>query len=373
MEMLSSVVSKKLELVNKLHQKSILPFVQIVGQGKRLKAPLVVDLDPTTFCDLACPECISKNLINQGQLGKDSLLRLAGELAESGVKAVILIGGGEPLMHKSVGAVMRTLSDANIHIGLVSNGTLLHRHMEEVSQLVSWTRISMDAATAETHMVFRPSGRANHVFPTIINNMEELARRKKGKLGYSFLLMYRQAADGSITASNYHELLAAGKLAKEIGCDYFEVKAAFDEGHFIIHTPAALLQDVREQYLALKELEDDAFRILHSSTFISLIERRTRVQSKSYQKCLTTELRTTITPSGVYTCPYHRGNTFAKIGDISEQSFQEMWQNADSSIIDPAKNCTFHCARHESNLEIERLATASPSDFEVVDDFDFFI
>ena len=373
MEILSSVVSKKLDLVNKLYQRSILPHVQTVAGGERLRAPLVIDLDPTTFCDLSCPECISKNLLNHGQLGQDRIERLAHELVEAEVKAVILIGGGEPLMHKSIGTVIGTLAEAGIHLGIVSNGTLIHRYMEQIAECVSWTRVSIDAATPETHGLFRPSGRKESVFPTITANMRELAKRKKGKLGYSFLLMYRQNGSGEVTETNYHELLEAGILARDIGCDYFEVKAAFDEGHFILHTPDYLLRSAREQYAALCELETDSFRILHSSTFTSLIERRNRVQAKQYSKCPTAELRTTVTPSGVYVCPYHRGNPFARIGDIGEQSFGEMWRQADSAIVNPQTDCNFHCARHDTNLEIASLPSMPAANVRAVDDFDLFI
>jgi len=109
---------KTLDLVEKLKQKSISPLVHAVGNGKRLSAPVVVDLDPTTFCDLACPECISSGVINKGQFDKDRVVSLAKELALSGVKAVVLIGGGEPLMHKSIGTVIEILYRSGLQIGL---------------------------------------------------------------------------------------------------------------------------------------------------------------------------------------------------------------------------------------------------------------
>ena len=373
MEMLSSVVSKKLDLVNKLYQRSILSHVETVASGERLRAPLVIDLDPTTFCDLSCPECISKNLLNNGQVTQDRIEKLAHELVEAEVKAVILIGGGEPLMHKSIGTVIRTLPEAGVHVGLVTNGTLIHRHLDHLAECVSWVRVSIDAATPETHGKFRPSGRKSSVFPAIVANMRELAKRKKGKLGYSFLLMYRQDANGAVTDTNYRDLLEGGMLARDIGCDYFEVKAAFDEGHFILHTPEDLLACAKQQRAALADLETDSFSILESSTFASLVERRNRVQSKQYSKCLTTELRTTVTPSGVYVCPYHRGNLFAKIGDITDTPFQVMWQNANTAMVDPRRDCNFHCARHNTNLEIAGFHLSPPDRSQLVDDFDLFI
>ena len=372
MEMLSSITDKKLDLVDKLYQKSIFSSVLRVATGERLEAPLVVDLDPTTFCDLSCPECISKLIINNGQLASDRLVTLAAELAASPVKAVILIGGGEPLMHKSTGPIITTLGKAGIQIGLVTNGTLIHRYLQQIADYVSWTRVSLDSATEETHTIFRPSGRSTPVFRQIVANMTALAKSKRGKLGYSFLLMYRADSQGQILASNYHELAPAGQLAKEIGCDYLEVKAFFDDGHFIMQIPLELRTTLYQQLAQLQKLEDDHFRILESSTVQALLRGEPRTSRKEYSRCLTIELRTTITPSGVYVCPYHRGNSEARIGDIANESLLEMWKKADTRIVNPSIQCQFHCARHDTNCELAVIGGrlhARP----LVEDYDFFI
>lgn len=367
-----ALVDKKLDLVDKLYQRSILPSVLRVAAGERLEAPLVVDLDPTTLCDLTCPECISKQIINHGQLAKDRLVTLAAELAASPVKAVVLIGGGEPLMHKSIGQVITTLGEAGIHLGLVTNGTLLHRYINEIATYLSWTRVSMDSATAETHAIFRPSGRSSPVFPQIVDNMRQLAKLKKGALGYSFLLMYRLDERGEVQASNYHELAAAGHLAKEIGCDYLEIKAFFDDGHFIHQPPGELRQILDKQMESLLALEGDNFRILESSTARSMLTDRPRVQVKNYTRCLTAEIRATITPTGVYTCPPHRGRPEARTGSIANQSLQEMWKNATTDMVNPSVQCGFHCARHDTNLEIELLGRSVTAHAQV-EDYDLFV
>jgi MoaA/NifB/PqqE/SkfB family radical SAM enzyme len=372
MTMLLSPTEESLNLVDKLYQISIYPKALEVGKGNRLKSPVVVDLDPTTFCDLACPECISKNIINQGQFDKDRLITFAEELAASEVKAVVLIGGGEPLMHKSIGSVIEILHSAEIQIGLVTNGTLIHRYLDELATMLSWIRVSMDAATPETHGVFRPSGRETSVFPTIVGNMRKLASRKEGNLGYSFLLLYRTDKRGNVTCSNYHEVFAAGELAKDIGCDYLEVKVMFDDHHFIIPTPSELLDSLKDQLDALREIEDGSFHVLSSSTYDALIERRDRVQEKDYCRCRIVEMRTTVTPTGVYVCPYHRGNQAARIGDIYKQSFAELWASARTDIVNPKRDCRFHCARHESNLEIHKMANGQ-SVTPTREDYDLFM
>jgi len=372
MKRLSSPADTSLELKGKLYQRSIYPKALEISKGKRLSSPIVVDLDPTTFCDLSCPECISKNVINQTQFSTERLVAFSNELASSEVKAVILIGGGEPLMHKGIGKTIDILSDAGIKIGLVTNGTLIHRYIDQLSTKLSWIRVSLDAATEETYDVFRPSGRKQSVFPTIISNMRNLASVRSGNLGYSFLLMYRMDDFGRIAVTNYHEVLAAGRLAKDIGCDYLEVKAMFDEHHYVIGTPDELLTLLHDQLEELKELEDANFTVLSSSTCGAIIEKKDRVQEKKYTRCNIGELRTTVTPSGVYLCPYHRGNAAARIGDIKVQDFSELWRTADIGIVNPSRDCQFHCARHESNLAIAAMAD-TVGHVRILDDYDPFI
>jgi hypothetical protein len=79
-----SVAIGRLDLTAKLHQPGIYDVVTKVAQDERSKAPVVVDLDPTSFCDLACPECISGKLLNQGRFTRERLGSLAEELVSMG-------------------------------------------------------------------------------------------------------------------------------------------------------------------------------------------------------------------------------------------------------------------------------------------------
>lgn len=368
----TSPVQTKLDLATKLYQESIYPSAVKVARGERLRAPLVVDLDPTSFCDLACPECISTGVLNQGQFSRRRLEQLAEEMAAAGVQAVILIGGGEPLMHKAVGRVMEILHSAGIRIGLVTNGTLIDRHLDDLAARLSWIRVSVDAATPETYDQFRPSRSGANQFPKIVANMRRLAQCKEGKLGYSFLLMQRRDDSGRVTGSNYHEVLQAGLLARSIGCDYFEIKAMMNDDHKVAKQTEADVALVSRQLETLRTLQSEHFRLLESSTWRELSRTAPEAQVKNYRTCRIAELRTTITPSGVYICAYHRGDPGARLGDVIATSLTKMWSEAEVEAVNPATDCQFHCARHESNVELERIGI-SPDASVVQADYDPFL
>ncbi|MFI6770497.1 radical SAM protein [Streptomyces sp. NPDC050355] len=350
------MTTDRLDLVSKLYQPSGWPRVLEAASGGSSRAPLVVDLDPTTFCDLACPECISGKLLNQGRFTPERLEALAEELIALSVRAVVLIGGGEPLAHRGTRGVLRILGEAGLAVGVVTNGTMIRQSLDELARYASWVRVSVDAGTRETYGLFRPDRKGRSVFDKVIENMRLFAEAKRGALGYSFLVMSRQEPDGR-TVTNSHEVLRAAELAHDIGCDYFETKAMFDDDHHIVQVPQGVLASVDRQLAeAAARLESETFQLINSSTLTSLRGHAGPVQPKAYHRCPVAELRTLVTPSGVYVCAYHRGNPLAKIGDAVTDDLATIWQDSDRGMIDPSRDCRFHCARHRSNLELDRIA-----------------
>lgn len=366
----------RLDLVDKLFQASLWPDVEAVAAGESLAAPVVVELDPTSFCDMRCPECISIELLNAGRFPRERLLSLAAEFAELGVRAVILIGGGEPLMHNAVGDVIDILGRAGIAVGLTTNGTMIHRYLEPIAEFGSWTRVSVDAGTAETFERFRPHRTGRNLFEQVIGNMRRLAEVKTGSLGYSFLLVARTTADGHLVESNFGDVAAAAALARDIGCDYFEIKPTYDLAHFLVAQPPALGELLADQLRQAHETATEGFEVLSNGTLATVMDQRRYVEPKDYHHCPVAELRTLVTATGAYVCPYHRGNPHARYGDPLTESFADMWSGRRrqevKTRIDPATECRFHCIRHQSNLLLLRMAHEDLSS-EVVPDHDPFL
>lgn len=365
----------QLHLARKLLQRSVVERIDEIDADGRSPAPWVVELDPTTACNLACPDCISGSLLNKGGFARHRLREITQEIVEAGVRAVILIGGGEPLAHPETGWVIDYLGQHDVHVGVTTNGILIDRHLTVLAEHTRWVRVSMDAATPETFQYFRPSPSGVSQFDRIIANMRAFAGVKRGKLGYSFLLLSDVDGDGTVKRSNLCEIYAAAVIAKEIGCDYFEVKPSYDMGHFLLSQPKAELAEARRQIEALKDLETDTFRILAPVNLKYVLEDQPLVQPKDYTRCAVSEMRTLVTPSGAYVCPYFRGCSDKRIGDPNTQSFAEIWQGqrrADvATATDPSRDCRFHCIRHQSNLLMEDMLAGGAVD--PGSDFDRFI
>ena len=120
---------KALSLSDKILQSSFLDrFEEFLD--KKESRPWVIELDPTTACNLACHGCISASLLNQGGFKRDRIKEMAKEFKELGVKAVVLIGGGEPMAHPEFGTIVDYFYENDIHVGVTSNGTLIDKYFD---------------------------------------------------------------------------------------------------------------------------------------------------------------------------------------------------------------------------------------------------
>lgn len=369
-----------MDIRNKLYQSFVVDKVKNIDWRKGSDAPLVVEFDTTEVCNLACPGCISEDLVcNKTSFSDDRLLGLAEEMWKAGVKAVILIGGGEPLAHPAVGAFMEYLGMHDIHIGITTNGCFIDRYMDIIAKYSSWTRVSVDAATDGTFQKLRPSKLGRSEFDHVISNMKKLAISKTGILGFSFLV--RTEADGFGIESNINEIYDAAILAKEIGCDYFEVKPSYSyaggQDHALVKHPLEKMVMARKEIAKLDALETENFKIVKAINLEDALCCVEHKQDKKYTRCPISELRTLVCPSGVYICPYWRGKDSYRIGDVHKMSFSDMWNSHRRREIveyaDPSVKCQFHCLRDKSNLELLKIIKMEKDAIETIKEYDRFI
>jgi len=376
-------MSKTMNLTNKLNQEFVINKIRETDWESVNSGPLVVELDPTAVCDLACPGCISEDLVSIGNsFSNDKLLEMGQDFIECGVRAVILIGGGEPLAHPKTGELISLLGKNDIHIGITTNGSFIHKFIEPIAEYSHWTRVSMDAASDSVFTNVRPTKGGKSKFSKIVDNMRMLAKVKKGKLGFSYLI--QTEADGPGIQSNIHEIYDAAVLAKDIGCDYYEVKPTYqfrdDAVHKLMKHDPKLMEEAKVQIARLDDLTTENFKIIKAINLEYSLNSVDVEQPKSYKKCPSTQLRTTIAPSGAFICPYWRGKDDYNIGDLNKMTFKEMWDGAKRKEVMDRTNISvdchaIHCLRHETNNTCIDLKNKlnNNENVSLVDEFDRFI
>ena len=73
------------------------------GAGHSLPnlAPISLNLDLTSACNFSCPHCVDSKIINTGAyLSTEDVKHSLDTLKSRGLLSVILLGGGEPTLHK---------------------------------------------------------------------------------------------------------------------------------------------------------------------------------------------------------------------------------------------------------------------------------
>ncbi|SHJ38906.1 Radical SAM superfamily enzyme, MoaA/NifB/PqqE/SkfB family [Clostridium cavendishii DSM 21758] len=313
--------------------------------------PQIIELDPTSKCMFKCPECINSNLINKkDSFTNDELLELIEELSQCGVKGIIFIGGGEPLMHLGFGKAIEKCNEKKINVGITTNGLLIDRYINQIAEYAKWTRVSIDAANEKTFKRVRPND-VKDSLERIFDNMRELSKIKKGILGYSFLIIEDEGF------SNVNEVFEAAKIAKNLGCDYFEIKPMVDSKHFLVKYSDNLLDKLYVEIDKALQLQNENFKIIYPK---SLLQYKNLIleQPKEYKSCPASDLRTVITPYGTFPCPYKRGYEQFNLGNVKD-GFKNIWFSKDKedaiSKLDPSTHCKFFCIRDDLNILINSL------------------
>ncbi len=77
---------KKMNLISKLHQDFVIEKIQKIDWAVSSESPLVVELDTTEACDLACPGCISEDMMKtNNRFTNERLLQLGKGFYEYGI------------------------------------------------------------------------------------------------------------------------------------------------------------------------------------------------------------------------------------------------------------------------------------------------
>lgn len=163
-------------------------IIDAIVSGRATRGPVHVELDVTDRCNVACYFCNQMDVRTKEQLPLEHVRRLVDELAEGGLKSVRLSGGGDPLMHREIGAILDHLASRGVVVdNLTTNGALLSAEIARrlVASRAREVVFSLNAADASDYrrmMAVRPetfdrvlenvrgllATRGNGTFPSIV-------------------------------------------------------------------------------------------------------------------------------------------------------------------------------------------------------------
>lgn len=114
----------------------------------------IIHLHPTRLCNLACLHCYSESGPDQrGALELASVTSALEVLRAEGYE-VVSLSGGEPLVYRDLGAVVRSAKRLGFRVTMITNGLLVNGRNASVVSELDGMAISFDGL-AETHDVIR--------------------------------------------------------------------------------------------------------------------------------------------------------------------------------------------------------------------------
>ena len=187
----------------------------------RLAMPSSISIEPTTSCNLRCPECPS---------GLRSFSRPTGMLDVNKAKTWIhelapwltyvnLYFQGEPLLHPELATLVERCTESNLYTSTSTNAHHLSqaRCQELIDAGLNRLIISIDGLTQESYSAYRIGGHLDKVMEGTSTMLEAKKKTRSGPhLVWQFL----------VVGTNEHELPELFKAAERCGVHEVVVKTA---------------------------------------------------------------------------------------------------------------------------------------------------
>jgi radical SAM protein with 4Fe4S-binding SPASM domain len=300
---------------------------RLTGAAKIKGYPVSISIEPTTSCNLRCPECPSglrsftrpTGMLNVN-LFRQSLDQLADKLSY-----LTFYFQGEPYLHPDFLPMVNYASSKGIYTATSTNAHYLKDEAarQTVESGLDRLIISIDGTTQETYESYRVGG----LLEKVLEGTANIIRWKRALKSITPHVVFQFL----VVAPNEHQINDVRKLAKEIGVDQVVLKTAqiydFENG--------SPLMPSQEKYSRYKKTDAGKYEI--KSNLLNHCW-------KMWQGCV-------ITWDGkVLPCCFDKDGKHV-LGDLQLQSFQEIWNGERYNTfrqsllrsreeIEICKNCT---------------------------------
>ena len=135
------------------HQKELRDY----KEGKMFP-PIFIEFGPVGGCNHRCVHCYVQDILNTPpeMLDADIYVRFMKEIGDYGVKAIVLAGVGEPLLHKATPKAIECAVQRGTDVGLFSYGIpLTQKNIPTLLDNLTYIRFTINGSNkknyAKTH------------------------------------------------------------------------------------------------------------------------------------------------------------------------------------------------------------------------------
>ncbi len=193
---------------------------RLTGKSMHMGMPISASIEPTTSCNLRCPECPSGKrefTRNTGMLKEDFFKEVIDELAPH-LTYLTFYFQGEPYLNPRFLDMVHYASSKNIYTATSTNAHYLtpENAKKTVESGLDRLIISIDGTTQETYSSYRIGGQLDKVIEGA-KNIVEWKKKLKSKTPYTIFQFL-------VVKANEHQIPEVKALAKQIGIDEVRLK-----------------------------------------------------------------------------------------------------------------------------------------------------
>jgi radical SAM protein with 4Fe4S-binding SPASM domain len=289
--------------------------------------PISISIEPTTSCNLRCPECPSglRSFTRPtGMLDKILFENVIDQLAPA-LAYLTFYFQGEPYLHPRFLDMVRYASSKRIYTATSTNGHYLTEEsaFRTVNSGLDRLIVSLDGTTQAAYESYRIGGSLQKVIDGASNivSAKKKLRSKTPHLIFQFL----------VVGPNEHQIPEVQRLAEELGVDQVLLKTA----QINDHENGSPLIPRQDRYSRYRKNPDGSYVI------------KNRLDDhcwKMWHSCVVTW------DGKVVPCCFDKDAHFV-LGDLNKQSFYEIWNGelykrfrqsllTTRSSIEMCRNCT---------------------------------
>jgi radical SAM protein with 4Fe4S-binding SPASM domain len=292
-----------------------------------LGLPISISFEPTTSCNLRCPECPSglRSFTRAtGMLGQPLFQNVIDQLAPT-LSYLTFYFQGEPYLHPQFLDMVQYAASRNIYTATSTNAHYLKDENARLTVESGLDRliISIDGTTQDTYQSYRVGGSLEKV----IEGARNIIAWKKKLKSRTPHVMFQFL----VVKPNEHQIPEVYTLAKQIGVDQVVLKTA----QIYDYANGSDLIPEQDQYSRYRKMNDGSYTIKNS------LDNHCW---KMWHSCV-------ITWDGkIVPCCFDK-DAHHVLGDLTKNSFEEVWKGEayktfrasllrSRSEIEICKNCT---------------------------------
>ncbi|HSQ44430.1 MAG TPA: radical SAM/SPASM domain-containing protein [Ginsengibacter sp.] len=277
---------------------------RIINKPVQWGLPMSISFEPTTSCNLRCPECPSglRAFTRPTGMLENSFFRQTIDDIYKDILYLIFYFQGEPYLNRNFLDMVKYASGKGIYTATSTNGHYLTDEVarKTVESGLDRLIISIDGTTQEVYRQYRVGGNLDKVIEGA-RNIVKWKKELKSKTPFVFFQFL-------VVKPNEHQVEEIKKLAKEVGVDEVRFKTA--QVYDYENDPNQLIP-INEKYSRYKKNKNGEYI----------------AKNKLANHCWKLWQANVITWDGlVVPCCFDKDASH-QLGDLKNQSFKEIWNN----------------------------------------------